>query len=693
MAQSSYQTLLTNIGMMKYIRFLVPCVFLALLGCGSEEPDGGLDEGSGAGLGGQGGDGGEALSVRKVLGKDGGTIAIDGATLDFPPGALSGDQEIRLTRLDEAEVSPLPAGAAFASPPVAFEPHGLAFNAPISVTLDYNHGAGKRFVVPKLDDHGDETWEKGADAEFNDGKATFTISSFSIWDVVEDPDGVFDEEVVEPEPPTNPGSFETGRLSGVVSLEDPLGVVRVTNVSTATEMPYCAAGTLPGDATDGAGLRFDLGQALGSTTDDDYVPDGAGLQIALNPNVGYEHAIWLHTADGGEYCYRSYLSGPTFISWGEFAENCNSETEPVYGGQAIDAITVEAFPSGGVPTDFYFCVAELDDNYLGYFESTGFHGFASAYLSGSATVLSTPGDSPGTSGVCIGDASAPTSSDAVGLVVNLAETVDGDVGTVEPTSEGLDLSVSASFYGVYTDLRVEITDGSSSWCSLLPVGVLTDGADYFIPWDAFHANCNGTGAAYAGAPLETLRIISDGYSYFYSLCLDGLNATVQPVVGYFESGSWHGYPEVTIAGIGVVGSGSNLTWERATDNACIWGQIPAGGTDYMELLAPLAQDTPGGTKGSVSLTQSSLVITTSADAPPLAEEAVVVDDAGVYYCAATDLGTGSVAVPLASFDECGASTTVLPAGANIIAAGIRIGSDAVSVNYFDICLQGLSEAP
>ena len=52
----------------------------------------------------------------------------------------------------------------------------------------------------------------------------------------------------------------------------------------------------------------------------------------------------------------------------------------------------------------------------------------------------------------------------------------------------------------------------------------------------------------AGAPLETLRIISDGYSYFYSLCLDGLNATVQPVVGYFESGSWHGYPEVTIAG-------------------------------------------------------------------------------------------------------------------------------------------------
>lgn len=132
--------------------------------------------------------------AKKRLGTDGGTISTDNASLQFPPGALPGNVEIRVTELDDEAVGALaglPPGTTFASQPVAFEPHGLVFDEPVEVSLDYRGGASQRLVVAKLDDEEDETWSADADAEFRNGKATFTITSFSIWAVLDDPEGAF----------------------------------------------------------------------------------------------------------------------------------------------------------------------------------------------------------------------------------------------------------------------------------------------------------------------------------------------------------------------------------------------------------------------------------------------------------------------------------------------------------------------
>lgn len=386
---------------MKLTLRLLGCLALILtVACGNEaRPDD-------AGRDGRGGEDGAALdSIKKVIGPDGGSIAIDAASLDFPPGALSSDQEISVSELSEADVAPLPAGAAFASPPVAFEPHGLDFEAPVSVNLIFGGGVGKRFVVAKLDDREDETWEKGADAEFQDGKATFTINGFSIWAVVDDVEGALDGESGSggsgggtggsggsggSDGPSGPGAFETTALSGIVTLENEFDTITSHNVDTATGLPYCVQGLAPADPEGDAlvGLKFDLGET--GSNDDDFAPSGDGLIFALDTPIDAELEVTLHTTLGGVYCKKDYfVPGSNFVAWDDFSVDCDDEgIMPVYDAETevIDAITMFAVPlTDGAGRAFEFCVNDFDDSYFGYRETADFHGYISSYQGGDAT--------------------------------------------------------------------------------------------------------------------------------------------------------------------------------------------------------------------------------------------------------------------------------------------------------------------
>jgi hypothetical protein len=70
-----------------------------------------------------------------VIGSDGGTLAIAGATITIPPGALGANQTITVRQTDLSA----PPGYQLYSPIFEFDPAGLQFAAPVPVRIDY-HG-------------------------------------------------------------------------------------------------------------------------------------------------------------------------------------------------------------------------------------------------------------------------------------------------------------------------------------------------------------------------------------------------------------------------------------------------------------------------------------------------------------------------------------------------------------------------
>jgi len=101
----------------------VACLFFAVA-CSSGDDDSGGDDG---------GDG----ATTDAIGPEGGTVAIAGAELVIPAGAL--DEEVDITIEESADE--VPAGFLGASPVYRFEPDGLVFAAPVTARIDFE-GAG-----------------------------------------------------------------------------------------------------------------------------------------------------------------------------------------------------------------------------------------------------------------------------------------------------------------------------------------------------------------------------------------------------------------------------------------------------------------------------------------------------------------------------------------------------------------------
>lgn len=105
------------------------CVAITWIGCGpmthtvSDSGPGGSDAGEievGA-------------STQALIGAPGGTVVLEGARLEIPAGALAEDTLITITVTDAVVEDPF---VGF-SPVFAFEPHGLRFASPVTVTLPF----------------------------------------------------------------------------------------------------------------------------------------------------------------------------------------------------------------------------------------------------------------------------------------------------------------------------------------------------------------------------------------------------------------------------------------------------------------------------------------------------------------------------------------------------------------------------
>jgi hypothetical protein len=103
-----------------------------------------------AGCGG-GGDGGgpegTGETTSQTIGSAGGEIAVGGARLTVPPGALAADTEISVT----SSSGGAPAGAAAFSPPYVFAPAGLAFAVPATLALDFSGDASTVAILWSAD--------------------------------------------------------------------------------------------------------------------------------------------------------------------------------------------------------------------------------------------------------------------------------------------------------------------------------------------------------------------------------------------------------------------------------------------------------------------------------------------------------------------------------------------------------------
>lgn len=108
-------------------RVALPLLALAVISCG----DGGAANPLGNGE-----------SKTTLAGFAGGFVAVDGAALTIPAGALRPDTSVTLT---STTVAP-PAGARTWSPVYKFEPEGLMFIRPVTVEIDV-HGAGTNAVI------------------------------------------------------------------------------------------------------------------------------------------------------------------------------------------------------------------------------------------------------------------------------------------------------------------------------------------------------------------------------------------------------------------------------------------------------------------------------------------------------------------------------------------------------------------
>jgi hypothetical protein len=137
---------------------------------------------------------------------DGGTVSQGDASVEVPAGALESPTKIVVAESD-VDVAP-PDGYVLAGPAIAFTPHGLSFEEPVTLTLPYSSSADLLAVL-RLDDEEDTSWEVVDGGSFTDGSATLEVSSFSIYAVAEE----------SAEPAGMGGAGGTGEPAGMAGAE------------------------------------------------------------------------------------------------------------------------------------------------------------------------------------------------------------------------------------------------------------------------------------------------------------------------------------------------------------------------------------------------------------------------------------------------------------------------------------------
>ena len=126
--------------------------------------------------------------AQKIVGSEGGSINMrSGTELDVPAGALTQEVEVILTETEEFPQPPA-SGFAQSGEALVLEPHGQAFDEPLTLTIHFDRDPNvpiDRYQTMRLRDEQDTTWEIVENA-FPDEKGTveFTIQTFSVIAVV-----------------------------------------------------------------------------------------------------------------------------------------------------------------------------------------------------------------------------------------------------------------------------------------------------------------------------------------------------------------------------------------------------------------------------------------------------------------------------------------------------------------------------
>lgn len=287
--------------------------------CGDDATggDGGAGGDSGNGSAGEGSS--AADSITKTIGSEGGSIELDGAVLTFPPGAVSEDTEITAKFLSSSEadaLGALPAGASYRSTPVAFTPHGATFAEPVGVELTYTGPTGAGLAVGRLDDEADETWGGVSGSNFADGKATFTLSAFSVYAVIDDPDGAL--------APLPEDYYETTSFAGFITLDpgDATGVTEAFGPDGG--LPYCVTATVPDTAIVQPRIRFTLDEPLPGGTPADFVTDPAGsLVVTITDNAAAgPMRVFVETGQSQLWCASALVDDTTGLPWSALGSDC-----------------------------------------------------------------------------------------------------------------------------------------------------------------------------------------------------------------------------------------------------------------------------------------------------------------------------------------------------------------------------------
>ncbi len=157
-------------------------------------------------------------SLTKRIGPMGGELKLpSGAEVKIPADALTSEEEIEITKLNDGDVAPFPPHLEAAGKPYAFKPHGLVFARPVTITLPFESEA--EAVRPlKLEDQSDTTWQTIVDVTKDDAAKTLQmdVDGFSVYraarprrgsGVLVLPDGAVDDGAID-------GSGGTGGQAG-----------------------------------------------------------------------------------------------------------------------------------------------------------------------------------------------------------------------------------------------------------------------------------------------------------------------------------------------------------------------------------------------------------------------------------------------------------------------------------------------
>lgn len=140
----------------------------------------------------------------------------------------------------------------------------------------------------------------------------------------------------------------------------------------------------------------------------------------------------------------------------------------------------------------------------GWVANGGWQGYADPYFAGGGSEIIAPPDfETAANYICIAGSVGPNSSpeSQAGFTWNLnqAMSLTATPMTVTPTGSGLVINAP----GTTTSMRVNLTDGTTTWCAYLPAA---NGGT--IPWSSFKTECwpDGQGTSYAMQALKSVQI-------------------------------------------------------------------------------------------------------------------------------------------------------------------------------------------